>query len=60
MVEEKCAEDESKGKPTRNGKQMQYGFLLYAIIAGLVGPVRVTLIASLEVERVDFFDSLGK
>lgn len=39
---------------------MQYGFLLYAIIAGLVGPVHVTLIASLELERVDSFDSLGK
>lgn len=54
---EKSAEDPSEGKQRRNGKWTLCGFPLHIIIAGLVHPVHATLIASLELERVEYFDS---
>lgn len=59
MVEWKSAEGESKQKQTVNGKQTLY-FMLHAIIAGLVHLAQVSLIASLELARIEYFDPLSK
>lgn len=39
---------------------MLCGFMLHAIIAGLVRLVQVALIVSLELERVEYFDPISK
>jgi len=39
---------------------MLCGFPLHTIIAGLVNPIHATLIATLELERVEYFDFLGE